>query len=387
MDFSEFLERLNYIMELINAMSLWDAPPVIVAEREEKQEQNAEIYNFWSGDTFYGDDNQSNNMTFVDFVDKIAVQVGECGKRGSFMEMVSVLEKDNDRVEGVCQGIFREKQLGRIAEELRTNKQLVQKNTDRERVSAISDLTARDFGKNVFVAKELAESIARQQAVENISRERFSSLESSIERKNKIEERENAGSLFAQSIQTCRERENSILNLLQDYIVGDRKQNFYAEVKSAEERAEMLLSLEKVGRVQNEMLLHFEETGRAKAESLLSNFEKLSSENRLGIYKDFSPSRLKKNAISVSESSQNSFRELIQANETANFEKNNSLIKTLLKECMEKQPARAIGDVNVNVDFKAYAQLENNYDVESFAKVFSKYLESQLEDCAEGLHF
>lgn len=43
--------------------------------------------------------------------------------------------------------------------------------------------------------------------------------------------------------------------------------------------------------------------------------------------------------------------------------------------------------VNINVDFKAYADIKNDRDIERFAEVFVKRLEDELSCCAEGIHF
>lgn len=50
---------------------------------------------------------------------------------------------------------------------------------------------------------------------------------------------------------------------------------------------------------------------------------------------------------------------------------------------------RQYGGININVDFKAYADIKSNKDIERFAQVFVKRLEEELTDlnCAEGIHF
>ena len=45
------------------------------------------------------------------------------------------------------------------------------------------------------------------------------------------------------------------------------------------------------------------------------------------------------------------------------------------------------GDININVDFKAYAEVKNDYDVNRFADIFAERLESELRSCAEGIHY
>lgn len=59
----------------------------------------------------------------------------------------------------------------------------------------------------------------------------------------------------------------------------------------------------------------------------------------------------------------------------------------LLSRALEQKNAEGVGSVNVNVDFKAYADIKGDYDAERFSRVFAKYLEEQLRSCAEGIHF
>jgi hypothetical protein len=43
--------------------------------------------------------------------------------------------------------------------------------------------------------------------------------------------------------------------------------------------------------------------------------------------------------------------------------------------------------VNINVDFKAYANIKNDYDTEHFTQVFVNKLREELTEYAEGIHF
>jgi hypothetical protein len=43
--------------------------------------------------------------------------------------------------------------------------------------------------------------------------------------------------------------------------------------------------------------------------------------------------------------------------------------------------------VNINVDFKAYADIKNDYDTERFTQVFVNKLREELTEYAEGIHF
>lgn len=60
----------------------------------------------------------------------------------------------------------------------------------------------------------------------------------------------------------------------------------------------------------------------------------------------------------------------------------NELIKAL-----SASPSGGTGEgISINVDFKAYADIKNDYDIEKFADVFVKRLEAELSSCAEGIH-
>jgi hypothetical protein len=61
---------------------------------------------------------------------------------------------------------------------------------------------------------------------------------------------------------------------------------------------------------------------------------------------------------------------------------NNALLSTLVNSTTATRPS-----ININVDFKAYADIKNDYDTERFTQVFVDRLREELTEYAEGIHF
>lgn len=67
----------------------------------------------------------------------------------------------------------------------------------------------------------------------------------------------------------------------------------------------------------------------------------------------------------------------------------NYLSQSVSSELIGGRTERQEKNFNINVDFKAYADVRDNRDIEKFAQVFVKWLEQELTelDFAEGIHY
>lgn len=368
MDFSEFLERLNYIMELINLMSLCEAPDILCPVPFEEEEKISTVTN---NSFFYGDGltvyNKGDSTQSAESFLKICEESISHGEKETNLYITEPYGGSHYNLRSFCEsgfygaGVYNG--FSNATESLMDYREF--KNSDAfENSSALLNFSGF-YGRENTLFRILGEkgSIFFGEAFERTVEESQWAVYGYREKDNAL------SGIFGiyKEANLLGEREKEAENrfyissvydkMYSDFVTGENVLG-----KCAEKTEEYYNSINQMYGLRDSNLY---ESSINMAERLLEKEE---------VYN--------KRYSSIRESTEGEKNTLLQSEHTGYRN-----ITEFLRESIQKSSAENRGNVNINVDFKAYAEVKNDYDTEEFAQVFVKYLEGQLESCAEGLHY